>query len=310
MIRTVPTPPITPFRPMPAARSRKRAPQVLVWTTGLALLGLAAGAAWLASGALAGGLSRLDEQALRQGAVALDKALESRRAHALSEIRLLADDNRVRATVITPRFDEATVRDVLDDLRKASGATVMAVLDVAGKVGSVSGMEALKKENLGQTLAVKGAMEKATGDVWSFPDRVLVIAVAPILSGNQVAALMMIGFEVGAAALGAVEQASGVSAALVVADRIVARGSSDAALTAAFEAGRGVAEGQSRLVEAGGRYLARVTRTTDSAAAARAVWLVPQHHQAGAFRAMPVAIWLPVLSVLGMLALSIVWSRR
>src|SRR5262245_30599654 len=146
-------------------------------------------------------------------------------------------------------------------------------------------------------------MEKATTDVWSFPDRVLVIAVAPVLSGNQVAALMMVGFEVGTAALGSVEQMMGVSGALVVADRIVARGSSDAALTAAFEAGRAVAEGESRLVEAGGRYLVRVTRTSDAAAAARAVWLVPHRHQAGPFRAVPLCIWMPVLAVLGMLAL-------
>jgi hypothetical protein len=309
MIRTVPTPPITPLRP-PPARVKKRAPQLLIWSTGLALLGLAAGAAWLASGVLGDALSGLDDQALRRAGVALDKTLESRRAHALSEIRLLADDNRVRATVITPKFDEATVRDVLEDLRKASGATVMAVLDVGGKVGAVSGMDGLKKENLGQTAAVKGAMDKATADVWSFPDRVLVIAVAPVLSGNQVAALMMVGFEVGTAALGAVEQMVGVSGALVVADRIVARGSSDGALAAAFETARGVAEGQSRLVEAGGRYLARVTRTSDSAAGARAIWLVPHRHQAGSFRALPLAIWMPVLAVLGMLALSIVWSRR
>jgi hypothetical protein len=267
-------------------------------------------ASWFATSAFGEALSRLDEQALRHAGVALERSLDVQRAQALSEIRLLADDNRVRATVITPRFDEATVRDVLDDLRKASGASVMAVLDVAGKVGAASGIESLKKESLGQTAAVKGAMDKATADVWSFPDRVLVIAVAPIISGNQVAALMMIGFELGAPALAAIEQASGVSAALVVADKVVVRGSTDGALASAFEAARAVAEGQSRVVDAGGRFLARVTKTSDSAAAARAVWLVPHHHQAGLFRTVPLAMWLPVLAVIAMLLLSIVWSRR
>jgi len=309
MIRTVPTPPVTPLRTPLPPRPRKRSPQLLIWSTGLALLALAAGASWFASGAFDQSLSRLDDQALRQAGVALDRALDTQRAHALSQVRLLADDNRVRATVITPRFDEATVRDVLDDLRKASGVSVMAVMDVAGKVSAVSGIESLKKENLGQTAAVKGAMEKATADLWSFPDRVLVIAVAPILSGNQVAALMMIGFELGPAALGAIEQATGVSAALVVADKLVARGSTDATRTAAFEAARVVAEGQSQPV-AGGAYLARVTRTSASAAGARAVWLVPHHHQAGLFRTVPLALWMPVLAVIAVLLLSIVWSRR
>lgn len=310
MIRTVPTPPpVTPLRTPLPPRPRKRSPQLLIWSTGLALLALAAGASWFSSGAFDQSLSRLDEQALRQAGAALDRTLDAQRAQALSQIRLLADDNRVRATVITPRFDEATVRDVLDDLRKASGVTVMAVMDVAGKVSAVSGIESLKKENLGQTAAVKAAMEKATADLWSFPDRVLVIAVAPIVSGNQVAALMMIGYEVGPTALKSIEQSTGVSVGLLVADKLVARSSTDGNLTAAFEAARGVAEGQSRPI-AGETYLARVTRTSDSAAAAQAVWLVRHHHQAGLFRTVPLALWLPVLAVVAMLLLSMVWSRR
>jgi hypothetical protein len=310
MIRTVPTPPITPLRPPPPRPRARRAPQLLLMSTGVALVGLALGAAWFSRGALEAALDQLDAQALGHAGVALDKALDSQRGQALSQIRLLADDNRVRATVITPRFDEATVRDVLDDLRKASGASVMAVLDVAGKVGAVSGIEALKKENLGQTAAVKAAMEKATADVWTFPDRVLVIAVAPIISGNQVAALMVIGFELGSATLGAIEQASGVSAALVVSDKVVARGSSNAALTPVFEAARAVAEGTTRTIDSGGTFLVRASRTTDSAAAARALWLVPRHQQAGLFRMVPQALWIPALSAVAMLLLSIAWSRR
>jgi hypothetical protein len=120
----------------------------------------------------------------------------------------------------------------------------------------------------------------------------------------------MIGFELGPAALGAIEQSVGVSAALVVADKVVSRGSSDGRLAAAFEQARTVAEGQSRSVEAGGRYLVRVTRTSDSAAAARVVWLVARHQQAPLFRAVPQMLWMPALAVLALAALSIVWSRR
>jgi hypothetical protein len=313
MIRSVPSPPITPMRNS-VVRTRKRNPVPLVGGVGLAMLALAAVGSWLTSGAFDRSLSRLDDQALRQAGMALEKTLDGQRAQALSQVRLLADDNRMRATVITPRFDEATVRDVLDDLRKASGATVMAVLDVNGKVGAVSGLDALKKETLGQTGAVKAAMEKATADVWSFPDRVLVIALAPIVSGNQVAALMMVGFEVGTPALAAIEQSLGVASALVVADRVVARSNGDATLNAAFEAARAVAEGSSRPVESGRGYLARATRTSDSAAAARAVWLVPRHHQAALFGPMPQVLWMPAVAVLAtvlaMLLLSRVWTRR
>ncbi|HXU82454.1 MAG TPA: hypothetical protein VN914_13720 [Polyangia bacterium] len=315
MIRSVPTPvhPLTPVR-TPVPRPRKRNPLVPIGITGLVMVALGAVASWFTSDAFDRSLGRLDEQALRQAGVALDKAVESQRGQALSQVRLLADDNRVRATVITPRFDEATVRDVLDDLRKATGASVMAVLDSAGKVGAVSGLDSLKKETLGQTAAVKAAMEKATADVWSFPDRVLVIGLAPILSGNQVAALMMVGYELGAPALAAIEQSSGVASALVVADKVVARSNADGALAAAFEAGKSLADGQSRAVELGRGFLARVTRTSEGAAAARAVWLVGRHHQAALFGPVPQVLWMPAVAVmatvLAMLLLSIVWTRR
>jgi hypothetical protein len=313
MIKSIPTPttpnPITPLR-APAARGRRRTRNLLMLGSGFAMLGLAAAASAIASRAFDHSLTRLDEQALRQAGVALERTVERHKAHVLSEIRLLADDNRVRATVITPRFDEATVRDVLDDLRRASGAALMAVLDVNGTVGAVSGMEALKKDGLGQTAAVKGAMEKPTSDVWSFPDKVLVVAIAPVLSGNQVAALLMVGVELGPAALAAIEQTLGVSSGLVVADRVVARSSNDAAVAAALEAARGGAEGPSRAVSSSKAFLARVTRTSDSGAAARAVWLVPHHHQAGLFGPVPQALWMPVLAVVAMLLLSIVWTRR
>jgi len=317
MIRSIPTPPITPTRaprtPLPRPRPRRN-PALIIAGPGLAMVALAAVASWFTSAAFERSLSRLDEQAVRQAGVALDRALDGQRAQALAQARLLADDNRVRATVITPRFDEATVRDVLDDLRKASGATVMGVLDVHGRVNAVSGLDALKRETLGQTAAMKAAMEKATADVWSFPDRVLVIALAPILSGNQVAALMMVGFELGGPALTAIEQASGVAGALVVADKIVARSSSDPAVGAAFETARAVADGTSQVVESGPGFLVRATRTSDSAAAARAIWLVPRHQQAALFGPVPQVLWMPALAVLAtvlaMSLLSIVWVRR
>jgi hypothetical protein len=313
MIRPVPSPPMTPARAF-APRPRKRNPTLIIGVPGLLMVALAAVASWFSGAAFDRSLSRLDEQSVRRAGASLERELDGYRAQALSQVRLLVDDNRVRATVITPRFDEATVRDVLDDLRKASGATVMAVLDLGGRVSAVSGIDSLKRETLGQTAAMKAAMEKATTDVWSFPDRVLVVALAPILSGNQVTALMMVGFEVGAPTLVAIEQSLGVAGALVVADRVIARSNGDAALGVAFEVARSVADGTSRAVESGQAFLARATRTSDSAAAARAIWLVPHHQQAALFGPVPHVLWMPpvavLATVLAMLLLSIVWIRR
>jgi hypothetical protein len=310
MIRSVPTPPVTPpYSPLrpPLPRARHRGRRLVILGTGAGLLVLAAASSAYTSHAFDQALSRMDEQAVKRAAATFDRTIEQQRGQALAQVRLLVDDNRVRSTVITPRFDEATVRDVLDDLRRASGAAVLAVLDVNGKVSAVSGLEGLKKESLGQTAAVKRALERPTADVWSFPERILVIAVAPVLSGNQVAALLMVGFELGGPALAGVEQALGVSGALVVADRVMARGSADGAATAGFEAARAVPEGTTALV---GAWLARAARTSESAAGARALWLVPRHQQAGLFGPVASALWMPALAMAVMLLFSIVWTRR
>ena len=111
---------------------------------GLVVLALVAGASWTADRQLRRLLSGLDEQLLGQASASLEHLLARQREQLVSEVKVLADDNRIRSTVLAPKFDEATVQDILEDLRKSSGATLLAVVDAAGKVTAVAGAAGLR----------------------------------------------------------------------------------------------------------------------------------------------------------------------
>jgi hypothetical protein len=54
----------------------------------------------------------------------------------------------------------------------------------------------------------------------------------------------------------------------------------------------------------------RATRTSDSAAAGRVLWILPRHHRAGALGALRVVVWAPAVLVAVMLALMALHVRR
>src|SRR5207302_4148845 len=117
-------------------------------------------AAWLANAELERVLSAQDDESLAQASRTLEELVNRQREQLVSEVKVLADDNRIRATVLAPKFDQATVQDVLEDLRKSSGATLLAVLDASGKVQAVTGAVSLREVDLSGSTAVRAAFER------------------------------------------------------------------------------------------------------------------------------------------------------
>jgi hypothetical protein len=294
--------PIVPLIPPPSQRRPSRWRFVPALAAGIVMVAFSLAGGWAVRRHYDGVLTALDERALGQAEAALGAAVEAQRQRVLSEIKLLVDDPRIRATVITPNFDEATVRDVMDDIRRACDATAIAVLDVSGKVKAATSGEALRSVDLDSAAALHTALEQPTSYVWTFPDRVLVVAVAPIRQGDQVAALLVMGLELGQATLAAVERAFGVAGALFVGERVVASGSTDPSLAAAFAAARAVGEGVTMPVSSGREMLARASRTSASATAGRVVWLVPRHQQAALLGVLPDVAFAPA----GLVAMTLV----
>jgi hypothetical protein len=278
--------------------------------TAFLLLAALGAACWVTHRRLQQFLSDLDDQALAQASKTLEQLIARQREQLVSEVKVLADDNRIRATVLAPRFDEATVQDVIEDLRKSSGATLLGVLDGNGKVEAVTGAVGLKEVNLGASPAVKTAFDRPTSDVWTLPDQVQVIGLAPIRSGDQAPALLVKGLPLASGQLATVQTALGVAGAVFIGDRIAASTSHDPDLEEAFRNAGRLAEGSADVTAGGRSYRVKVIRAGEGATAARIAWLVPRHHALDDAGPLPLLVWSPVpLGALLFLVL-LVNSRR
>ncbi len=293
-------------RPAPPARGWS----ALALVAGLVLVAMTGLACWHLQRQRESVLKTADEASLRGAQSTFEQLLERERQHAVRLVSLLADDSRVRATALAPHFDEATVGDVLQDLRTACQASLMAVLDGSGKVRAQTGLSELAGADLSSAAAVRSAPSEPAIDVWTIGSRVFVVALAPIRSGAAVSALLLSGSEIGAAALQPIEQAHGVRAALLVGPKIVARtpGPGDAVLDAVFAAAGARAESSGRVREAGGEFLYRVSDTSPAAASARALWVLPARHLLAAATPIAGVWWLPILlaGLLWLLVLALV----
>jgi hypothetical protein len=252
----------------------------------------------------------LDRDALRQASGMLNGLIDQQRSHLVSEVTVLADDSRIRATVLGANFDEPTVRDVLQDLRKSSGASVLAVLDSGGKIRAVAGADTLRDVNLGSSPVVNAAQERVSTDVWTLPDQVRVIAVAPIRSGDRVLALLMKGVTLGEQQLGAIQRTLGVTGAIFIGERMTASGSTDPSLAAAFQAASRIGDENDQIVESGGRnFLGRAIRTSGATRAGRIIWLVPLHRGTAQARTLEILACAPVVPA-GMLLVALLLGTR
>jgi hypothetical protein len=281
-----------------------------VTATAILLFGALGFASWLADGQLRGLLSNLDDQALGQASRTLEELVNRQREQLVAEVKVLADDNRIRTTVLAPKFDEATVQDVLEDLRRSSGASLLAVLDGSGKVQAVTGAVGLRQVDLSGSSAVKTAFQRPTSDIWTLPDQVQVIGLAPIQSGDQTPALLVKGLPLAKSQLATVETALGVSGAVFIGDRIASSSSQNPALEEAFRSAGRLADGSDELTVGGRSYRVKIGRAGEGATAARLTWLVPHHHAFDRARLLLLLVWCPIPLGALLLLLLLVNSRR
>ena len=75
---------------------------------------------------------------------------------------------------------------------------------------AVVGATGLRDVNLGASPAVKNGFDHPTSDVWTLPDQVQVVGVAPIRSGDQTPALLVKGLPLGRSQLATVGTSLGV----------------------------------------------------------------------------------------------------
>jgi hypothetical protein len=266
----------------------------LFLAAGLAALALGLAGSWMLQRSLEGWGSALDSRALTQAVGVFEQAIEARRAQAAAQAAVLAGDTRVRAPVMAASFDEATVRDVLQDLQGVAGASMMAVLDVSGKVRAVAGAVSLRDLDLGSSPVVKLARDRPSSDLWTVPDRALVVGMAPVRPAGQTLALLAIGFDVGAPILHGVQAALGADGAVLVADHVAASTTTDEVKLQVLRTVGALESGQEARLGGDPGYLARSAPLGRSAAAAKVAWLVARVSGSGSLPAdLRLLGWLP-----------------
>ena len=302
------------YEPMAPLGAASAAPASRSWSAllaGTALLALALAASWISQRLIDRFLSQLDGDAVLTARKVFERTLEEERAQAQSQVGVLAEDTRIRSTVMMANPDEATVRDVLKDLMATSGAGLMAVLDVNGKVRAVTGLEGLRDVDLGSSAVVKAAVQRPSAYIWTFPQQVLAVGVAPIRTQDQVAAFLVMGFEAAKASLGSIRSSLGVSGSVLLGDKVVASGTDDGAALEALRAAS-AGEGDKDLMVRGGdrMFFGRVSRVNEAVASAKIAWVVPQRHQEERIYPLKLVIWTPSVAAALILALTMVVSRR
>jgi Double sensory domain of two-component sensor kinase len=302
--------------PNPDVRTRSRSPGLAIAAGVLVVVTFAS--SWTAKQQLEQLFYELDLDQLRSGEEALNAVLEQQRARLLASVRILADDTRIRSTAMTTGFDEGTIRDVLEDLKKAADVNVLAVLDERGKVRAITGAEGLREMDLSSSPVIRAALEQPASYTWTLPEQVVLIGVAPIRVGARVSALLLMGIALDAHQLAGIERGTGVMVAMSSAERMIVKPTSNDPAAAPFLAGvfqsAGTAgDSEGRPVPGFADFLARVTRTSESATAAKLIWVVRGHAQSGHAHLVLTVVWIPVLfttAVFGYVMLMMMRKRK
>jgi Double sensory domain of two-component sensor kinase len=257
---------------------------------------------WAAHRRLDALLDRTDVRALEGSAKVLDTLVAQQQKHLKSAIAVLSEDTRIRAMVLTP-FDQATVVDLLTDLKATSGASMVAMLDSGGTVRAVVGASEMDQLDLGTSTLIQSALEKPSAQLWIFANMVGVLSATAVRLDNQVRALFIMGFQVDSALLGDIQRSVGATGAIFVGDTIVASASKDREIERALRATAELPPGTYQIVAE--TFLGMSSRMSDSATAATVAWLVPLYRHAEEVTLTRALSWLPAALVGVLLAFMI-----
>jgi hypothetical protein len=248
---------------------------------------------WAAQRRLDALLDRFDARTLDASAKVLDDFVAQQQKHLTSTIGVLSEDARIRAMVLTP-FDQATVLDLLTDLKRTLGASVVAMLDSGGTVRAVVGAPEMDQLELGTSSLVKDALQEPSARLWAFANKVGVLSATPVRLDNKVRALFMLGFEIDDALFEGIETTLGATGAVFVGDGMVASATKDPELERALRAAAELPPGTYHVA---GKFLAMSSRMSDTAVAATVAWLVPLYRHADEVSLTRALSWLPAALV-------------
>lgn len=168
-----------------ASRSRplisRRGPHIVLVLAVLCTAGMGAVTLWLQM-ELRRAAEVAHQEVLAIASAAFQETIAQARVSTRAQVRVMADDARIRTTLATPRIDPETIEDVLGDLIRAGGLNFLALLDMRRKVVAVAGDDSLRGIDLGNSAIFEDA---SASTMWSSTDRLLAAAYAPVNLGFE-----------------------------------------------------------------------------------------------------------------------------
>ncbi len=181
--------------------------------------------------------AKLEERALVRAETAFDRELKSAGTELMSLVRVIVDDARVRTTLATPGIDDETILDLLRDLRRSTGVSVIGVLE-AGRVRTCVGNDGLARADLSGSSLVREAWDNGrSSGLWALKDELLAVAMAPIRLASDPPRLLMLGGQIGVGELETVNDLTGTVGALTINGRPVAGDEALAVRTSGYSPG-------------------------------------------------------------------------
>ncbi len=129
---------------------------------------------------------------------------------------VLVQDPRLRSTLSLSEIDEATIADILGDIKQVSGLDLVGALDDRGRVTALVGADQLRRSELGSSSLISKVMQSGRGgaDLWSLDGRAMVVAAVPVQVGRAAPSFLLLGRALRAASVETLAQSFGLSAGL------------------------------------------------------------------------------------------------
>jgi hypothetical protein len=269
----------------------------------IAVIALVASTAWWAAAriSLSRGITHQDERALENASIILGDKLHQVGARLEGECALISQDPRIRFA-LSSAHDEATLVDLLGDIKRPLGVDVIALLNAEAHVLASVGQKEMTGLDLGSSRLIMRAVKdaKATSDVWGFGDRLLAVSASAVLVDGQPMALVVVAASLGEKAFQSVYDLTGTAGALLIQDKIA--GFAPKELDDAFAIAVSLAPGADATIAFKEKWLhARSEEIADKALPARVLWLRPVEKERSDYESLLALLWIPMLgaTVLG-----------
>jgi hypothetical protein len=246
-----------PASPAPRAG---RGSRVVLFTAAVIMVALAIAWSLVAQRQMAKSIAAESSQYLDRARAMFGAVRQRVQDRLRAECRVLVEDPRLKVALATEGMDEATVADILGDVRRLRGAGFLMVLSPDGRVFAQVGADELRGLDLSASSVIKKVQtaNDAVSGSWVIGGQLVDLSVTTIRYDAAAIAYLVVGLAVDQQLLKAIAEGSGAALALATGGEITIMSSDE--LRPAFTPIANEVDGFKDTISASGvRYVATVT---------------------------------------------------